>query len=50
MGAQYPDTPKPVLMAFDGLLKRKRIPKKRRDATRSRRQARTGTPESKGRS
>ncbi len=47
-GAQYPYTPKPVLMAFDGLLKRKRIPKKRRDAMRSRRRARMGTPEGKG--
>ena len=29
-GRQYPNTPKPVLAALDALLKRKRIPKKRR--------------------
>ena len=31
-GRQYPDTPKPVLAALDALLKRKRIPKRRRYA------------------
>ena len=35
-GSQSPDTPKPVLMALDALLKRKRIPKKRRYAKGSR--------------
>ena len=30
VGDTYPDTPKPVLTALDVLLKRKRIPKKRR--------------------
>ncbi len=35
-GEQYPDTPKPVLMALDALLKRKRIPKQRRYAKGSR--------------
>jgi hypothetical protein len=29
-GEQYPDTPKPVLMMLDSLLKRRRVPKKRR--------------------
>jgi hypothetical protein len=35
-GEQYPDTPKPVLMMLDSLLKRKRIPKQRRYAKGSR--------------
>ena len=29
-GEQYPNTPKPVLMVLDGLIRRKRIPKRRR--------------------
>ncbi len=30
IGETHPDTPKPILAALDALLKRKRIPKKRR--------------------
>ena len=40
-GERYPENAKPVLMALDALLKRKRIPKQRRYAKGSRR--RTGT-------
>ena len=29
-GSRYPDTPKPVMVVLDSLLRRKRIPKKRR--------------------
>ena len=30
IGEQYPDTPKPVKLMLDAMLKRKRVPKKRR--------------------
>ena len=29
-GSRYPDNPKPVILALDALLKRRRIPKKKR--------------------
>ena len=36
LGQTYPPIPKPVLLALDSLLKRKRVPKKRRYAKGSR--------------
>ena len=41
-GDRYPENAKPVLMAFDALLQRKRIPKQRRYAPGSRRRTQAG--------